>query len=55
MEEIVFLPWILHISVDQQGVGFRVDVFNGNLKTIEKFGLRVLYLRNEVLGQFLDR
>jgi hypothetical protein len=41
-------------GVDQKGVGFRVDVFNGYLEAIESPSFWELDLIHEVLGEVLD-
>ena len=49
---ILFL-FILHVGIDQQGIGFRMDVFHHDLESVEELGLGILHLIDKVLGQVL--
>ena len=53
-QELAFLG-VLDVGVDQQGVGFGVDVLDCDLEPVETLGLRDLDLGGEVLDQvFVD-
>lgn len=54
IEQIGFLICILNISVNEQGVSFRVDVLHGNLKPIEAPSLGDLNLGTELICQILE-
>ena len=53
IEELVALGRILHVGINQQGVGLAVNVLHHNLESVEEFCLGILNLIDEVFGQIL--
>lgn len=53
IEKSVFFYGILNVSIDQERVGFGVNVLDGNLEAIEATSLGNLDLAHELAGEIL--
>lgn len=49
--ETSLFNWVFDESVNEEGGGLGVDIFDGNLKTIESSSLQKLDLVHEVLSE----
>lgn len=54
MEETVLLNWVLDVALQEEGVHFRVDVFNGNLEAVESTGFWDLDFLHEAYAQVFE-
>lgn len=54
IEQIIFFILIFDISVNQKWVSLRMDVFHGDLESIETSGFRDLHLRTELTGKIFQ-
>ena len=53
IQQMLLLVDLLDVGVDEQRVGFRVNVLNGNLEAVEAPGLGTLDLGGKVGGEIL--
>ena len=51
VEELILFCFVLAVGVDQQRVGFALEVLHHDVEAIEELGFGVLNLSNEVLGK----
>ena len=55
VQEVQTFLRVLNIGINQQGIGFRVDVLHGNLESVKASSFGGLNLRHEILRQvFVD-
>jgi hypothetical protein len=51
VKELVLFFGILHQGINEQGIGFGVNVFDSDLEAVEEFRFGILNLGNEVLSE----
>ena len=54
LEQVLLFVFVLDVGVDEEGVGFGVDVLHGDLETVKAAGFGDLNFGAELLGEVFE-